>query len=98
MKEFVEIDAAEVEAKAQEGAIFLDIRDQASFDAGHIQNAIHLADENIEAFLARADRAKPVVVYCYHGFSSQNAAEFLLDQGFENVFSLKGGYEGFRPR
>ena len=35
----------------------------------------------------------PVLVYCYHGISSQSAAEFLNQKGFEDVYSVDGGFE-----
>ena len=38
---------------------------------------------------------RPLVVYCYHGHSSQMAARFLVDQGFTEVYNLEGGYEAW---
>jgi thiosulfate sulfurtransferase len=38
----------------------------------------------------------PVIVCCYHGVSSQQAAQFLIHQGFENVYSMDGGFEAWR--
>jgi thiosulfate sulfurtransferase len=32
------------------------------------------------------------LVYCYHGHSSQSAAEHFVENGFANVYSLDGGY------
>ena len=36
---------------------------------------------------------KCIIVYCYHGNSSQDVANFLTSHGFTDVYSLKGGYE-----
>ncbi|MDA9050683.1 rhodanese-like domain-containing protein, partial [Pseudomonadales bacterium] len=33
-----------------------------------------------------------IVVCCYHGISSQSVANWLAEQGFDNVYSLIGGY------
>jgi thiosulfate sulfurtransferase len=38
----------------------------------------------------------PVVVCCYHGNSSQSAAQFLVEQGFTEVYSLNGGFEQWK--
>ncbi|MGL5597426.1 MAG: rhodanese-like domain-containing protein, partial [Aeromonas sp.] len=38
----------------------------------------------------------PVIVMCYHGNSSQGAAQYLLQQGYDEVYSLDGGFEGWR--
>jgi len=32
------------------------------------------------------------VVCCYHGISSQQAAQFLISQDFTEVYSLDGGF------
>lgn len=38
----------------------------------------------------------PLVVVCYHGISSQNAAQYLHEQGFDDVYSLDGGFQAWR--
>lgn len=70
----------------------VDTRDPGSFAAGHIAGATLLNDMTLEQFLASADKKRPVVVCCYHGHSSQNAADFLANRGFAEVYSLNGGY------
>lgn len=32
---------------------------------------------------------------CYHGISSRGAAQFLIGQGFESVYSVDGGFEAW---
>ncbi len=84
----------------QEEAVVVDIRDQVSFEAGHIQGAQPLTNDNLPEFLQKTDKDKPVIVCCYHGNSSQQAAQFLSQQDFTRVFSLDGGFEywkGFAP-
>ena len=70
----------------------IDIRDQASFLAGHIAGALHIDNHNIESFLVETDHQLPLVVYCYHGNSSQGAADYFNQQGFDKTYSLDGGY------
>lgn len=74
----------------------VDIRDGRSYQEGHIEGALLLDNSSIESFLETADREKPVVVYCYHGISSQGAANYLVQQGFATVYSMDGGFEGWR--
>ncbi|CAH0532292.1 Thiosulfate sulfurtransferase GlpE [Vibrio stylophorae] len=74
----------------------LDIRDPQSYAAGHIDQAWHLTQETLQAFLAQHDWDRPVVVVCYHGHSSQGAAQYLLGQGLDQVYSLDGGFEAWR--
>lgn len=76
-----------------EGVTLLDIRDQQSYLAGHINNATHLTNENLEDVLEDADKDKPVIIYCYHGNSSQRAADYFFNLGFKHAYSVDGGYE-----
>ena len=75
-----------------EAVTVLDIRDLESFSAGHIDNAIHAEAIDIDSFVVREDKNKPLLVCCYHGISSQSAAEFFAANGFTRVYSLDGGY------
>jgi thiosulfate sulfurtransferase len=80
------------------GANLVDIRDEQSYQQAHILNAVHLDNTNLQAFIETADPDKPLVVYCYHGNSSQSAAQFLYEKGFEDVYSMDGGFEVWRQQ
>ena len=71
---------------------FVDIRDAGSFQAGHIDGAVNINQGNLQSFLEHADRRRSLVVCCYHGIASIEAADFFHQQGFARVFSLDGGY------
>ncbi|MCG8413393.1 MAG: thiosulfate sulfurtransferase GlpE [Pseudomonadales bacterium] len=73
----------------------VDIRDDESFENGHIESAFHLHNSNLQDFIAGADPEQPLLVYCYHGHMSQGAAAFLAEQGFGETYSLDGGYEAW---
>ena len=57
--------------------VVVDIRDAGAFASGRITDAQHLTNESLADFLREADPDAPVVVCCYHGHSSQQAAQFL---------------------
>lgn len=80
----------------QPGTAVVDIRDEQSFQQGHIDNAQRIDNGNVGAFIAGADKEAPLIVCCYHGVSSQNAAQFFAEQGFAAVYSLDGGFEAWR--
>ena len=75
--------------KAQElmtdQATVIDVRDRQSYSMGHIENAVHVSDENIQQFIDEANKSKPLIIYCYRGNSSQDAADYLSEEGFTNV-------------
>ena len=96
MDSIKQIDVHKVrEIKDNDSTIIVDIRDPASYQAGHIPNAIHLSDNTVEKFLSDTDKNKPLVVYCYHGISSQGAAAYFSEKGFKEVSSMIGGFEGW---
>ncbi len=74
----------------------IDIRDDASFEAGHIPTARHIHNSNVQEFINEADLDAPLIVCCYHGNMSQSAAAYFAEQGFEDAYSLDGGYEGWQ--
>ena len=76
--------------------VIVDIRDPNSFLQGHIAQAQNISDENIQDFLTQTDKNTPLICCCYHGISSQNAAAFFAHQGFKEVYSIDGGFEGWK--
>ena len=75
----------------------IDIRDEDSYSSSHIDGALNLGNLDIHEFIRTADKDIPTIIYCYKGISSQNAAEFLISEGFTEVYSIEGGYE-FWPK
>ena len=77
------------------GTVIVDNRYKVSFQAGNIPNSINLSNEDIVDFLDSTDRKAPLLIYCYHGINSKDAAEYFVNNGFHTVFSLDGGYSEF---
>ena len=97
MAKIKEIDVQKVKEMADAGsAMIVDIRDPASFKSGHIPNAVHLSDDNVKQFISDTNKGNPLVVYCYHGISSQGAATYFSEQGFKEVTSMIGGFESWQ--
>ena len=82
----------------QENAVIIDIRDPASFRSGHIEDAIHINNDNVQTFVEGTNKSVPLIVYCYHGNMSKGAADFFDQQGFEKSYSLDGGYTEWAKR
>lgn len=79
----------------KENAVLVDIRDMSSFSTSHATSARHLTNDNIVEFMNEIDYEQPVLVMCYHGVSSQGAAEYLVNQGYEEVYSVIGGFSAW---
>jgi len=93
MADFEEIDVQNAKGLIDQGQVQLvDVRSEEAYEEGHIENAKNVHQENIEEFVKNADKKKPVLCYCFMGFSSRNVAQYLKDQGFDKVYSMTGGY------
>jgi thiosulfate sulfurtransferase len=75
----------------EDNALVVDIRDPGSFANGHVENATRIDNSNFQAYLQSADKTRPLLVFCYHGNSSQQAAQVFYQQGFEQAYSVDGG-------
>lgn len=99
MEQFAHISIQDTKAKIDAGtAKIVDIRDDQSFEQAHIPGAFHLNNGSIQRFMDANDFDTPVIVVCYHGHSSQQAAQYMLHQGFEEVYSMDGGFELWRTQ
>lgn len=63
----------------------VDIRDPQSFANGHMPDATQLNNDNFAAFVQQTPKDTPVVVVCYHGVSSQQAAQVIAEQGLSLI-------------
>jgi len=81
-----------------QGAVLVDVRSQAEFDAGHVIDARHLPQEQIaqggEALKRFKD--KVVIACCESGARSSAATRVLRQQGFTKVINLRGGLQAWR--
>ncbi|RLU02037.1 ankyrin repeat domain-containing protein [Ketobacter sp.] len=75
--------------------LILDMRDYRSYVTGHHPKALHLTDSNLRSLLKHTAKHVPILIYCYHGHSSQDMARLFADFGFEEVYSLDGGWEAW---
>ena len=76
-------------------AVLVDIRDPQSFAMGHTPGAFHPTNDTLGAFMRDNDVDTAVMVMCYHGNSSKGAAQYLLQQGYDKVYSVDGGFDAW---
>lgn len=87
-----EVSIAEAVRMMNNGAVVVDVRDKASFDSGHIVDAIHMLPAEVAgAQEGRLKKKRGVVVVCDTGSESHRCARALRQAGFDGAFSLSGG-------
>ena len=76
---------------AQETTI-VDVRTEAEYQEGHIENAILVPNESIGEVPPDAlpDKEATLLVYCRSGRRSKEASEKLLALGYQNVYDFGG--------
>ena len=96
-----QIDLSPKEFKAKMSApntIVLDVRTQAEIAEGKIPGAFDLDIRNPEfkAEVDKLDKAKTYLIYCKSGGRSGRACSIFKDAGFEKIYNLEGGYDGWK--
>lgn len=97
-KHIEEISVAEAKAELDSGkAIFLDVREPAEWEKGHIPKAKHLPRGLLEFKVAEAipDKSARIVAYCKSGGRSSFATERLGRLGYTDVASMAGGWKAW---
>ena len=77
---------------------FVDVREDAEWNAGRAAGAIHLGKGVIERDIDAAipGKADLIILYCGGGFRSALAAESIQKMGYTNVISMDGGIRAWR--
>lgn len=79
----------QVEEFLENGAVILDVRSQREWDAGHIENAVHIPLDQLNNRVDEVKKLnKPVVTCCASGVRSAKAAKFL---NLNNIEATNGG-------
>ena len=84
-------------AQPDPGALIVDTRSAAEYEAGHLEAAVLIPYDAIEAGMLKLteDRDQPIYLYCGSGRRAEIARERLQHRGYTNVTNL-GGLEDAR--
>ena len=70
----------------------IDIRDEVSFEYGHIDGAVNMAPDDLTD--GRIAKDKKIIIYCKSGVVTREIAEKMCAEGYD-AYSLEGGYIGW---
>lgn len=91
-----EITVSEAFTKYQNGAFVLDVRTQEEWDEYHAPNTTLIPLDQLPSRLNEVPRDREIVVVCRSGNRSQRGRDILLNAGFQQVTSMKGGLNEWR--
>ncbi|MDQ3459584.1 MAG: rhodanese-like domain-containing protein [Deinococcota bacterium] len=90
MSQTPEIDVHETQARMQDGALLLDVRERDEYDALRIPGATLLSLSEFEGRYEELPRDQEIVVHCRSGRRSMQAADYLNERGY-NAVNVLGG-------
>lgn len=75
--------------------LLLDVREHWEYALCALPGSVHVPMREIPARLNELDPSRPIVCICHHGVRSRQVATFLEHRGFESIFNLHGGVDGW---
>ena len=95
---FASIASSEAVRLMNQGALLIDVRRRADFEAGHIAGARHVPGDTIAdgARSIEKFKDKTVIAYCDSGTTAAAAARQLGRLGFKHALNLRGGLAAWR--
>lgn len=81
-----------------EPPLVIDVREPEEWAIGHLAAAQLIPKGELPERVDELTRARELVLYCKSGVRSSQAARMLLDLGFANVKSLRGGIDAWAAR
>jgi rhodanese-related sulfurtransferase len=89
-----EISVAKTLERLKNGARLVDVREDNEFEAGHAAGAEHIGRGVIERDIRfkHPDKSEELVLYCGGGYRSALAAANLQKMGYNNIWSMAGGW------
>jgi rhodanese-related sulfurtransferase len=81
---------AQTVAKRLDQVQLVDVRYENEWRVGHIEDAVNIPEDDLADRVDELDRSRAVVTVCRAGTRSDDAAQWLRDQGFD-AESLDGG-------
>lgn len=83
-------------AQFQPGShVLLDVREPEEWMMGRIPGAQHIPLNDLPDRLSEIPTGKPVVVVCASGIRSLYGGQFLIENGFGEVYNLEDGTKGW---
>ena len=81
---------------ASPNAVVLDVREPEEFARAHVAGAVNIPQADLATRLDEIPRDRPILTICQSGMRSVRSAQFLRQQGYQNVASVVGGTAAWR--
>ncbi|OUD15652.1 rhodanese-like domain-containing protein [Thioflexithrix psekupsensis] len=74
-------------------AVVLDVREEGEYGSGHIIDSLHIPLGQLASKISQltAHQSRPIIAVCASGQRSAQACGILKQNGFEQLYNLRGG-------
>jgi rhodanese-related sulfurtransferase len=105
--DYENLSVTEVHERIESGAtdfVLIDVRTLPEYTGplGHLVDAplfpIQNLAENYERLKSYQDKGQDMILYCRSGNRSGQAAKFLSEKGFENLYNMNGGMRAWNAK
>ncbi|MDD5941919.1 rhodanese-like domain-containing protein [Fibrobacter sp.] len=77
------------------GAVFVDVRNPPELNEGYAPNAVNIPLPELKQRVGELPKDKDLLIYCRSGRRSEAATRILMEQGYDRVYNVLGGYLAF---
>jgi monothiol glutaredoxin len=91
----VNISPAEAKEMMDQGHTIYDVRTDEEREIAALEGALQLTQQAAQQILDTADKEAPLVFICHFGGRSGQAAHYFAGQGFQKVYNVDGGIDGW---
>lgn len=93
-----EVSVDEARERQAAGAELIDVREDNEWERGRASGSVHIGRGVIERDIVEKfpDKDTELILYCGGGFRSALAADNLQKMGYQNVFSMAGGWKAWK--
>lgn len=86
-----DVNAQEMQELVDQGVRVVDVRTEGEYVVGHIPGAELVPMNQVTAAAATWDPAEPIAIYCATGSRSVEVVNYLIEQGFQEVYHYASG-------
>tara|TARA_B110000003_G_C16386999_1_gene432794 strand:- start:132 stop:482 length:351 start_codon:yes stop_codon:yes gene_type:complete len=91
-------DNTDYKSMLDNGGIIIDVRSEAEFYSGHIENSLNIPLGNFSSKIDQfKDKDQPIITCCASGMRSAGAARILSAKGYTNVVN-GGGWSSLQKK
>jgi rhodanese-related sulfurtransferase len=79
--------------KSEGNLHLIDVREPWEYEMASINGATLLPLSRFNEWIDQLTADQEIIVMCHHGIRSANVCQFLVRNGFQQVFNLEGGID-----